>query len=227
MKLEGIIFDFNGVLWWDTHLQEIAWKRFSETIRGTPLSSEEIRTHVHGRNNRYTFEYLTGRSINGGELAQMIQQKESIYRQMCLDQGADFKLSPGAVELLDYLVEHDIPHTIATASEKTNLNFFVAHLHLERWFDLGKIVFDDGTRRGKPAPDFYLDAARELGLDPPSCIVVEDSDSGIEAARAAGIGHVVALGPSEAHERLGRLDGVNRVVIGLAELPKEQLFRRR
>ncbi len=226
MIFDGIIFDFNGVLWWDTHLQEIAWKRFSETVRDTPFSSDEIRTHVHGRNNRYTFEYLTGRSITGAELTQMIQQKESIYRQMCLDQGADFKLSPDAAALLDYLVEQDIPHTIATASEKTNLDFFVAHLQLERWFDLGKIVYDDGTRRGKPAPDFYLDAAKCLALNPASCIVVEDSDSGIEAARAAGIGHVVALGPAESRERLSQLNGVDRVITSLADLPRALLLRR-
>jgi HAD superfamily hydrolase (TIGR01509 family) len=224
MKFEGIIFDFNGVLWWDTHLQEFAWKQFSEQIRGKPFSSEEITVHVHGRNNQHTLEYLTGNSVVGDDLECLTQQKEAIYKQLCLKQEAEFKLSPGTIELLNYLVAQSIPHTIATASGKTNLDFFVEHLRLRKWFDLTKIVYDDGSRPGKPAPDIYLEAANRLELKPMQCIVVEDSHSGIEAAYTAGIEHIVALGPADTHQRLSKLKGVNRVVESLEEIPKEQLF---
>ena len=224
MKFEGLIFDFNGVLLWDTHLQEVAWMQFSAEIRGTPFSYKETIVHVHGRNNQHTLEYLTGKPVVDDELERLTQQKETIYRQLYLEQGAEFKLSPGAVELLNYLVARDIPHTIATASEKTNLDFFVEHLSLTKWFDLAKIVYDDGRRPGKPAPDIYLEAANRLELKPGQCIVVEDSHSGIEAANAAGIGHIVALGPVDRHHRLRQLPGVNRVVENLGEIPKEQLF---
>jgi HAD superfamily hydrolase (TIGR01509 family) len=224
MKFDGIIFDFNGVLWWDSHLQEHAWKQFSEAVKGRPFSSEEIRVHVHGRNNQHTLEYLTGSSVTGNNLERLTQQKETIYRQLCLEQGAEFKLSPGAIDLLDYLVTHDIAHTIATATGKTNLDFFVAHLRLRKWFDLKQIVYDDGSRPGKPAPDIYLEAANRLELKPTQCVIVEDSHSGIEAAYAAGIGHIVALGPADTHQRLSKLKGVNKVVESLEEIPKEQLF---
>ena len=224
MKFQGLIFDFNGVLWWDTHLQEFAWKQFSEQIRGVSLSSEEITIHLHGRNNQYTLEYLTGNSVIGNELEYLTQQKEGIYRKLCLKQESTFKLSPGAIELLDYLVAQHIEHTIATASEKTNLDFFVEHLSLEKWFDLKKVVYDDGLRPSKPAPDSYLEAANRLGLNPAQCIVVEDSYSGIEAAHAAGIGHIIALGPVNTHHQLSELDGVNSIVESLADIPKELLF---
>ena len=224
MKFQGLIFDFNGVLWWDTHLHEFAWKQFSEQIRGVSLSSEEITTHLHGRNNQHTLEYLTGNSVVGNELEYLTQQKEGIYRKLCLKQESTFKLSPGAIELLDYLVAQHIEHTIATASEKTNLDFFVEHLSLEKWFDLKKIVYDDGLRPSKPAPDVYLEAANRLGLSPAQCIVVEDSYSGIEAAHTAGIGHIIALGSADTHHQLSELDGVNSVVESLADIPKELLF---
>jgi len=231
MEFQGLIFDFNGVLWWDGHLQEQSWRQFSATIRGMPLTEGEMAVHIHGRNNRYTLEYLTGRAVVGDELQQLVEQKEQIYRQLCLDQGEDFKLSPGAVELLDFLVAHHIPHTIATASEKTNLDFFVKHLGLDTWFDVEQIVYDDGSRRGKPAPDIYLQAARNLGLEPAQCVVIEDSPAGIQAARAAGIGCVVALGPAQKHEQLVRLGAgqarrelCRTVVETLQQVPKEQLF---
>jgi beta-phosphoglucomutase-like phosphatase (HAD superfamily) len=224
MQYAGAVFDFNGVLWWDSHLQEEAWRQFSAEIRDWPFSEEEMAVHVHGRNNGHTLAYLAGRALKGGELAHLIERKETIYRQLCLDQGPGFRLSPGAVELLDFLVGQRIPQTIATASGKDNLDFYVAHLHLDCWFDIGRIVFDDGVRPGKPAPDLYLQAAENLGLEPGRCVVVEDSRSGIEAARAAGIGYVIALGPAYTHDRLARLEGVDAVVESLHEVPRERLF---
>lgn len=219
MPLAGIIFDFNGVLWWDNSLQERAWKQFAAQIRGRPFLEDEMATHVHGRNNRHTLEYLTGRSIEGDELERLIQQKETIYRQLCLGQGSDFRLSPGAVELLDWLTARRVPRTIATASEKTNVDFFVEHLGLARWFEIEQIVYDDGSRPGKPAPDVYVQAARNLGLEPSRCVVVEDSLSGIQAAHAAGVGRIIALGPAHTHGQLTRLDGVHQAIESLRQLP--------
>jgi beta-phosphoglucomutase-like phosphatase (HAD superfamily) len=222
-RFQGLIFDFNGVLWWDSSLQEESWRQFSATIRGAPLTAGEMAVHVHGRNNRHTLEYLVERPVVGDELRQLVGQKERIYRQLCLDKGEDFKLSPGAVELLDFLVARHIPHTIATASGKTNLDFFVEHLGLETWFNVGRIVYDDGSRPGKPAPHIYLQAARNLGLAPAQCVVIEDSFSGIQAARAAGMGYVIALGPVCKHEHLAKL-GASQVVETLHQVPSEQLF---
>ena len=221
---DGIIFDFNGVLWWDGHLQEEAWRRFSTQIRGWPFCEGEMAIHVHGRNNQHTLEYATGQVVEGADLLQLTEAKETIYRRLCLEQGQDFKLSPGAVGLLDFLATHEISRTIATASERNNLAFFVEHLRLDRWFAMDRIVFDDGTRPGKPAPDIYLQAASNLGLDPARCVVVEDSRSGIEAARAAGIGQVVALGPANTHQELRQLEGVGGVIETLRQLPRDEFF---
>jgi HAD superfamily hydrolase (TIGR01509 family) len=185
MPYQGIIFDFNGVLWWDNALQAQAWRRFSAWVRGTPLSDEEMAIHVHGRNNPHTLSYLAGRPVEGEELARLIEAKETIYRQLCLDLGEDFRLSPGAPALLDLLAAQGIPRTIATASGRANVDFFVTHLELGRWFEVERFVYDDGHLPGKPAPDMYRRAAANLGLAPARCIVVEDSRSGIQAARAS------------------------------------------
>jgi beta-phosphoglucomutase len=224
MRLKGLIFDFNGVLWWDGPLQEQSWVEFSTEIRGVLLSAEEMAVHVHGRNNRHTLEYLVGRAIEENEVEQLSEQKERVYRGLCLAQGPDFRLSPGAVELLDDLVAHNICHTIATASGWANVDFFVKHLHLERWFDVERIVYDDGSGPGKPAPDIYVRAARSLGLDPAQCVVVEDSRSGIQAAHRARIGYIVALGPVPTHGLLARWEGVDEVIENLGQFPRACLW---
>jgi beta-phosphoglucomutase-like phosphatase (HAD superfamily) len=192
-KFSGIIFDFNGVLWWDNALQEESWRDFSVWLRGYPLSDLEMAEDVHGRNGRYTLELLAGRSLINKEVEELTEKKEIIYRRMCLEQDDKFCLSPGAESLLDFLIGQHISHTIATASAKPNLDFFMEQLGLARWFDPTLIVYDDGSLAGKPAPDFYLAAASRLQLPPEQCIVIEDSLSGIQAAHAAGIGRVIAL----------------------------------
>lgn len=224
MTYKGIIFDFNGVLFWDSHLHEQAWAEFAWQVRDKPFTIEEMAVHMHGRSNHAILEYLTGQPLNYAAAHELAQQKEAIYRQMCLDLGSGFQLSPGAVVLLDWLVAHDVPHTIATASEANNLAFFVQHLHLGRWFDVDKIVFDDGTMPNKPAPDIYLRAAAVLGLAPDETVVIEDSRSGIQAAHAAGIGHIVALGPAATHPDLQRLPGVTQVITNLGALSTAGLF---
>lgn len=221
---KGIVFDFNGVLWWDGHLQTEAWQQFALELRGTVFSKEELAIHMHGRTNKYVFSYLLGREVVGKELMDLIDQKESAYRGLCLAQGDQFILSPGSVDLLTYLCDLKIPHTIATASERTNLEFFVAHLSLSRWFDIHDIVYDDGVLSGKPAPDIYFQATQNLGLKPVDCIVVEDAFSGIQAAHAAGIGYIIAIGPRSSHDKLLSLDGVDEAAENLGQVRREELF---
>jgi HAD superfamily hydrolase (TIGR01549 family) len=214
-RFNGIIFDFNGVLWWDTALQEQSWQAYARQLRGAPFTKDEMDRHMHGRPNKEVLEYLTGRHLDVDEVGLMTEEKETIYRAMCLELGADFRLSPGAVELLGFLTRNAIPHTIATASEKHNVGFFVKHLRLDDWFAVEQIVYDDGTFPGKPEPDIYQRAAKSIGLPPAECIVIEDSLSGLSAARRAGIGHIVALCTSSPRDLLLSLPGVNQVLDSL------------
>jgi HAD superfamily hydrolase (TIGR01509 family) len=219
----GILFDFNGVLFWDSHLQEEAWAELASHVRGTPFSHEEMLHIVHGRTNSFIVEYLLGRQPREDELQQLAEQKEEAYRRRCLASREDFRLSPGAIPLLDKLKSEGVPFTLATSSPRLNIDFFIEHLELDRWFDPGRIVYDDGTYPGKPAPAVYQRAAARLRLDTPACVVVEDAVSGIEAARRAGVGKIIALGPAERHEMLRALDGVSAVINQLDELQSAHL----
>jgi beta-phosphoglucomutase len=224
MKFLGIIFDFNGVLLWDRPLQELVWCQFAEQEMGITLTREVMAAQVHGRNNQHTLEYLTGSSLEDDRLKQLSDQKETIYRNLCLAKGDKFKLSPGAEGVLNELATRRIPRTIATASGKENLDFFFENLHLDQWFDRQRIVYDDGSRPGKPSPDIYLQAAQVLGLNPSDCVVVEDSISGIQSAQSAGIGYIIALGSNDEHARFTGLDGVDQVVNNLGNLDLKNLF---
>jgi HAD superfamily hydrolase (TIGR01509 family) len=223
VTFRGIIFDLNGVLLWDAVLHMRAWQAVASDLRGYDMTEEEALVHMHGRRNADILTYLVGRPVEGQELADLARHKESLYRRLCLDNPQLFVLSPGARELLEALAEQGIPRTIATSAERTNLDFFTAHLGLEQWFDSTKIVYDDGLRPGKPAPDMYLAAAHKIRLAPEECVVVEDAISGLHAAHAAGIGHIMGLGPVDVHSKLLGCAGVASVIENLTQFPREIL----
>jgi len=215
--IQGVIFDFNGVLLWDSPLHEDAWRKMSTELRGKPLDDLEMRHHVHGRTNRDILEYIVGRGIAAEELAAMADRKEELYRDQCLAEKENFHLAPGATELLNILKDRGIAHTIATSSGQDNLDFYFRYLPLSNWFEYEQIAYDNGRINGKPAPDLYLIAARKLQLAPEQCLVFEDSHSGIQAAHAAGIGTIIALGPQEEHQLLQNCPGVNATICDFNE----------
>lgn len=221
---KGFIFDFNGVLLIDQHLHDQVFTQTAKEIMGRIPTEEEFLDHIHGRTNELIFEFFHGRKLNSEELNAAAKKKELAYQELSRKEGDKYHLAEGAAELLDELKIKNIPHTIATSSPTMNIAFFDEMLQLSNWFELEKIVCDDGTIRGKPAPDLYLKGAETLNLSPSDCVVIEDARSGIASAHAAGIGYIIAIGPKEKHEALSSLPGVSECVEKLSDVDVETLF---
>lgn len=219
--MKGIIFDFNGTLFYDTPMHMDAWRICSERLRGTPFSDEEMEKYMMGRTNYDIIKYAIGKDPDKEEAKRFADEKEAQYRKQCEEDTENTKLVKGSHKLLDYLVEKNIPHTIATASDKTNVDFFIRVFELKKWFNLEKIVYDDGNMPNKPAPDIYLKAAKNLGLDPKDCVVIEDAPSGIESAKKAGIGKIIAIAPREKQALYEDIDGVSDVISDFDELDRK------
>ena len=75
------------------------------------------------------------------------------------------------------------------------MDFYFDYLHLGDWFDEEKMVCHTGSFPGKPTPDIFLIAAEKIAVAPKDCLVIEDSYSGLQAARNAKIGTIVAIDP--------------------------------
>ena len=191
--IKGFIFDFNGTLFWDSKLHYDAWIDYSTKLRGYPFSDEEMQKYMFGRTNSDIIEYAVGKKLPESEIIELAKEKESYYRNMCKKLPEQFHLAEGVEEFLDFLKSKNIPMTIATMSEKDNVDFYKKEFNLAKWFDLDKIVYSDGTIPGKPNPDIFLIAADKIGVNPKECVVFEDALSGIEAAKRAGIGTIVAV----------------------------------
>ena len=218
--MKGIIFDFNGTLYWDSQLHYDAWREFSKIIRGYEFTDAEMRDKMFGHTNEDIIEYAIGKKPSKEMVEKYGKEKEALYRKRCLLNPETFKLAPGAIEFLDYLKENNIPRTIATMSEWDNVEFYIKEFKLERWFDLDKIVYSDGTIPGKPAPDIFLIAADKIKLKPTDCVVIEDALAGIKSAESAGIGKIIAIASLEPVEFYKQFNCVEKIIKNFYEFDR-------
>ena len=126
--MKGIIFDFNGTLFWDSKYNTEAWITFSGTIRDHPLTNDEMKI-LNGRNNRVFLEYIAGRKITEDEYEKWSEGKEILYRKNCKEDVNNFHLAPGLTELLDFLKENHILMGIASMAGEGNINFYIDNFH--------------------------------------------------------------------------------------------------
>ena len=222
--MQGIIFDFNGTLFFDSQLHYDAWRVYSKKLRGYAFTDEEMRNNMFGRTNADIIEYAIGRKPSPEMVEKFAKEKEAEYREMCIKDRNKMIFSPGAEDFLNYLKENNIPRTIATMSEWDNVEFYIKEFKLEKWFDVNKIVYSNGKIPGKPAPDIYQIAAKNLNLPPKDCIVVEDALSGINAAKNAGIGMIIAIASIEKDEFYNNISCVKQIIHNFNEIDKSLFY---
>ena len=90
----------------------------------------------------------------------------------------------GLQDLLEYLKEHEIPAVVATSTERKRASRLIHMSGIEHL--ISNAIYGDMVERGKPEPDIFLEAARQLGRPAAECTVIEDSPNGLRASRRAG-----------------------------------------
>lgn len=192
-KIQGYIFDFNGTMFFDGAKHDQAWRRYLEERLGRVITREEFMKYAYGRPNHMILEHFFGRKLSDRERVEASREKEAYYRKLCLEDRDSLHLTRGLPGFLDRLKKAGCPLAIASAANKDNMEFYFSVFHLEQWFDWNRVVYDDGILKGKPEPDYFIEAARRLHLLPKACHVFEDSVSGVLAAHRADAGYITAV----------------------------------
>lgn len=193
MKIKGILFDFNGTLYFDNRMDIDSLNRSLVEFGGEERDVHYIVSNIFGRDNFTVFRQNVRADATDEELWNFCRLKSDLYMQNCRSMPGGNTLAKGAAQMLDELKARGIPYCLATGSEWYRVEFYMEHLGLDRWFTPENIVFADGTYPCKPAPDIYRLAAKKIGLTPEECLVFEDGSSGIISANRAGAGAVVLV----------------------------------
>lgn len=189
MRYNGVIFDFNGTLLFDDPYHDIAWGKVAREVCGQDVDGHELVSKYSGYPNIEILRDISGGTLTDEQLEYYSLRKEALYREIVRSVPGGASLAPGAVELFDYLKEHGIPCVIASASIIQNIEFFVETFHLDRWFDMDHIVYDDNSYKNKEM--MFREALRRIGADE-GILIFEDSLSGISGAANVGAS-VVAI----------------------------------
>lgn len=171
----------------------LAWKRY---IAGLGMQVRDVEQWMHGKRNSELVRDLLGNNVADDVAFEHGAAKERLFREMLLAADINQYRVPGTVE---FLQRHpDLPKAIASNAERANIDFVLDRFSLRPYFQV--IVNGQQVDRPKPFPDVYLKAAAQLDIDPRNCIVFEDSPTGVESGRAAGM-RVVAVEttPAEFH----------------------------
>jgi HAD superfamily hydrolase (TIGR01509 family) len=199
-------------MFYDGKIQEESWKTYLYRKIGREIADEEFQKYVHGCHAEVSFTYFLKKQLSREEIDQLAEEKEVVYRQLCLSDKQHYRLADGLVEFLDYLKKKQIPFTIATASGLNNLKFFFENLDLGKWFEMEQVVYDNGLIPSKPEPTIYKKAAQNIGILPCQCIVFEDAKSGIEAARRAGVSKIIGVASTLSKEQLQQIPDISMVI---------------
>jgi beta-phosphoglucomutase len=207
----GVVFDLNGTLVDDIRFHFDAWRALAEHL-GQTMDEARFQS-FNGLKNVDIFPKFLGREATAEEIASLGERKEEAYRAMYRPQLA---LVPGALELLTRLRAASVPVAIASSAPPANREMVIEGLGLDAFVD---VVVAAEHLRGKPAPDVFLEAARQLGVDARACLAFEDAANGIRAAVAADM-LVVAITSNNAAEAL-LAAGAHFAVPDFRDLPRE------
>lgn len=179
--IRALVFDMDGLMFDTERLGLKAWEYGGRQLHvdiGEPVVRQML-----GMNQAGLRRFLTDRFGEGFDFYRCFQHWAEYMREAIEKQGVPLK--KGLTRLLRYLKENGYRAAMATSSNRPMVLWYLQKSGVGGYFD--EIVTGDSIRRGKPAPDIYIKAAKALLLPPEECMALEDSLSGIRSAYHAGM----------------------------------------
>jgi len=199
--ISAAIFDLDGVIVDSEPLHYLSEKEMLSK-RGVNLRSSDVKDIV-GRTEMEGMQYLKDRFRLKDSAEQLYEEKQRIYKRMLRNA---VKPRPGLFKLLNDLGDKGMTLAIASSAPRENVDIVLNALGIEDKFRA--VVSGDDVERGKPSPDIFLLAAERIGIEPKNCLVIEDAQNGVEAAKHAGMTCIVVPNQFTQDQDLSRADVV-------------------
>jgi len=185
-QIRAVIWDLDGVIIDSAEEHRLSWYRMANEA-GLPFSDEQFAATFGMRNDRI-FPLLWG-EMPAERIKELSDLKETYYREFARERVRPL---PGAIELLTALRDAGYAQALASSTPIKNIEVISETLGLQKY--LSALVSGETVPHGKPAPDVFLKAAAELGIEPAYCLVIEDAVAGVEAAHAGGMRCIAVAG---------------------------------
>lgn len=210
-KTIGVLWDMDGVIVDTGDAHFLSWEK--ALARHGIECTREFFDKTFGMNNRGIISLLYGRDATDEEVRTIGDLKEALFRE---DVEGTLAPLPGVVEWLDRFGAAGFSQAVASSAPQENIDAIVRGLGLEDRF---QALVSGSSLRGKPDPATFLLAAERLGREPGECLVIEDAQVGVRAAKAGGMRCVAVCTTLPAKE----LTEADLVVPQLSDLTPEAL----
>lgn len=198
-SVSAVIFDMDGTLIDTEKYYRIFWPKALEEYGFHMTDTQALAMRSLGQ----PFAPAKLREWFGERLDyQAVRQRRKELMEKCLKREG-IQTKPGARELLSELRRRKIMTAVATATDRERTEQYLEETGLLPYFH--KIISASMVSEGKPSPDIYLYACRQLGLAPGECMAVEDSPNGVLSAARAGCAVVMVPDQTEPEEELRSL----------------------
>ncbi len=177
--VQAVIWDLDGVVIDSEEDHKKAWQRLAHET-GKEFTDEQFVATFGWRNDAIVPKVWDTVSLE--ELQALADRKEAYFRDY-VRQTATFL--PGSQELMSALHDAGYPQALGSSAPIANIELVKEVLGLDRY--INAFVSGETVPHGKPAPDIFLKAAKELSVEPEQCLVIEDAVAGVAAARAGGM----------------------------------------
>ena len=179
--IKAVIFDLDGLL---IDSEIISYKIYKEILQqfGYNFSMEEYAENFSGKTEVKNVTNLIDRYSLPWSIEIGLNNVSKIEDKF-IAQGVDLKA--GAKELLGYLKNKNFKIAIASSSTKDRALTILKQHNIVEYFD--EFVFGNEDEKGKPNPDIFLKVCEKLAEEPEKCLVLEDSEAGIQSAYSANI----------------------------------------
>jgi len=243
ITLKGVIFDLDGVITRTAKVHAQAWETaFNEFLKAR-AEEKSVPFEPFDRTNDY-HNYVDGKPRFEGVLSFIKSRnvklppgtpddppsltsicgvgnrKNELYQEILRREGPEVFSS--SVELINELKARGVRVGVATSSRNCQLVLSLAGLEDLFETQVDGVVSAEDDLKGKPDPDIFVTAAKNLGLEPGECVVVEDAISGVQAGRAGNFGMTLGIARNVQGELLMRF-GADQVVSDLGEITVDDL----
>lgn len=196
-----IIFDMDGVLINSEPLHFDFESKFFESL-GISVSRKQHETFV-GTTNKTMWENIKKTHKLPFTVSELIEKGQSDFLDY-LEHNNSLEPIPGIIDLLNRLQDSGYIPALASSSPQQFINYVLDKCKIEEYFQT-KISGDD-VKNGKPDPEIFLKTAQMIGLKPEKCLVIEDSEHGVNAAIQAGMKCIGFSNPGSGNQNLSSAD---------------------
>lgn len=177
--MKAIIFDMDGVIINSEPLHYQVEKELIEELGGH-LNREAHRAFV-GATDYFMWQKLKEQFNLKPSVEEIVEMKKERF----LKRIDEVELTENFMNFMLTLYKEGYPMAIASSNNKRIVDAIVNRFGLDKYMKF--IISGEEVKRGKPDPEIFITTAKRIGVDPESCLVIEDAENGVKAAKAAGM----------------------------------------